>query len=445
VPEEAVLLVGVAAPLPRSLGNRRFRLLLLGLLGLPLLGAHVLQTLVEPLLDPSFKAPDFLVYLHAARDLAAGRDPYQAFFTASIPDATLNQAYIYPPLLAWLLHPLAGLSDHAAQLVALAALQLCLLAFLAAMAWTLRARSLESVGLMALLVISFYPTRLNFYGAQVNLLLLALSGLWLAAWVRGDAWWGGAALGFGVAVKILQLPLVPLLALGRRWRALCAAALAGLAATLVAAPALLPEYWLRVFPSFGLGTGFRENLAPAGALTRLLEPSTFYGQASATPGAVRLLAALAAAAVVAITAWHLRLPRQGRRGRTLEAAAAVAATPLLATLAWPSHLVLLLLPILVLLWTAAETGDARLLAMAASSWLLLGPVHSAFLYLIAAGVTSEAVLRPLAETGLAGILLLWVASLLALRRHGREAGGERERLPRPGPYNPHSVWQSRQS
>src|SRR3984893_11369061 len=95
--------------------------------------------------------------------------------------------------------------------------------------------------LLALVPISFEPVAANFDEGQVNLVLLGLSGVWLLGWVAGDRWWGGAALGLAVAVKLLQGPVGLLLVWGRRWRMLAAAAVAGLALWLLAVPQYLPE------------------------------------------------------------------------------------------------------------------------------------------------------------------------------------------------------------
>jgi hypothetical protein len=145
---------------------------------------------------------------------------------------------------------------------------------------------------------------------------------------------------------------------------------------------------------------------------------------------VRAGAALIAFAAVVVTISSLGRPRWDRRGRELEAASVVAASPLVATLAWPSHLVLLLLPILVLVNAAIDWGDVRLLIAALASWALLGVVHTTFLTAIAAGIRWEWLLRPWAESGLAGILVLWAASLYALRVRAAPAPATSREAPR---------------
>jgi hypothetical protein len=93
-------------------------------------------------------------------------------------------------------------------------------------------------------------------------------------------------------------------------------------------------------------------------------------------------------------------------------AAAVAALPLLTTAF--HQLAFLVLPLLVLLRVGLGRGDHRLLAAAGGCWLLISPVHTAFLTAIATGFRQDLVLRVWAESQIVGILALWGGCLLAL-------------------------------
>lgn len=390
---------------------------------MPILLVHLFQTLVQPVLTGGFAGSDFGIYLVGARDLAAGRDPYSAFFHARISDPTLNQAYIYQPLLAWLLQPLLVAPPRVAVVIAALALQACLLLFLGALALALGERRPEALAFGFLLAIAFYPTRFNFLGGQVNLLLLAASGLWFLGWARGWRWWAGIALGSGIALKVLQLPLLAPALLRRRWTLLLTAVLSVAALWAVAAPGYLWEYWSRVFPQVQGGTGFRENWAPAATLLRLAEPSSFYGLAGTAPSWARIVSVLIALAVLGVTVRATLWLPASLEGRALEAAAWVAASPLISSLVWPSHAVLLLLPVLVLAWWSERRRRLRPALIAGLGWLLLGPVHSAYLSLIASGVGAGWALRPLAETGLLGLLAIWAGCLLAVRLEAGERAG----------------------
>src|SRR5439155_19367098 len=115
--------------------------------------------------------------------------------------------------------------------------------------------------LLVLIPLSVEPVVGNTAEGQVNLVLLALSGVWLWTSVE-DGWWGGAALGMAIAVKLLQAPVALLVMWSRRWAMLAAAAAAGLVVWLVGAPQYLFEYLFKVLPVVSSGTGFFENHSP---------------------------------------------------------------------------------------------------------------------------------------------------------------------------------------
>jgi hypothetical protein len=315
-----------------------------------------------------------------------------------------------------MLQPLIHASPPVQLIVVLAVLQLSLVVFL----WTaLRAsavRNWHMALLLILVTIAFEPVAANFDEGQVNLVLLGLSGVWLLAWVAGDRWWGGAALGFAVAIKVLQGPLGLLLIWGRRWRMLAAAAAAGLLLWLVAVPQYLPVFLFKVAPVLSAGTGLFENHSPGGTVARLFDPGTFLGTVRDTSAAARVVTIAISLLVLVATFWVLRRPRADRSGRALEAAAMVAAGPLIASYSWGTHLVLLLLPMLVLIEWGVRRREWLVIALVAVGWLLVGPGHNWFQTLLLSGYSNLLVLRLMAEFGVVGISAIWVASLLAVRR-----------------------------
>ena len=412
--------------LPRglsALGNPRFRWFALWLALIPISLSHAWTTVVAPALTGS-RFSDFAVYLAGARTLAAGGDPYAAFFASSVPDYNFNQTYIYPPLIAWLLQPATVLGDDTASWLMQGLLQASLIVFGAVLYRALGRWTLQELLLAAVLVMAYLPVRRDLFNDQLNLLLLMASAFLLLAWVRGDRWWGGAALGAAVAAKLLQAPLGLLLVWGRRWRMLGASIAAGAVLTLVASPQFLPEYLLRVLPRISHATGFRENSSPAALIERIAYPQSFFG---GSPGGwlVGSLGLGVAVAVLIVTWWALgRNPRAGVEGRALEVATGVAAVPLLLSVNY--HQSLEMLPILVLVSVGVRRSDWILVAAAAAGWLLPGPVHSAFLAAIGAGFGNEPILRTWNELQLLGIVLLWLGCLRALVhvRGGQTEGSE---------------------
>lgn len=394
----------------RALANRRFRWVLLAVAGAPVAITYAWQALILPIFFGGYLGDFQESYLRAAARIASGQDPYDLCATMGCLEPTGPQ-YVMPPVLAWMLQPLLGVDAHAITVGTVLVLNASLALFLWVVLKTLCIREPQLAVLLVLVAIAFEPVVGNVQEGQVNLVLLALSGVWFAAWVGGGRWWGGIALGAAVAVKLIQGPVVLLVLWGRRWAMLAAAAATGLVLWLVGAPRYLFEYLLNVLPAVSSGTGFFENHSPGGTITRLFDPNTFVA-VRGSPAPARALTALVAVAVIVVTFAALR----STRDRMLEAAAIVAATPLIATYSWGTHLVLLLLPMLVLITWAARRRHAGVLALVATSWILVGPVHKLLQVLLVTGYSNVFVLRLLAEAGVAGVAALWIAALLAVRR-----------------------------
>jgi hypothetical protein len=411
------------------LDNRRFRTVLLLMAGVPLVAAYVWRTLISPALVGGAPLDFKDNYLLAAEKIAAGHDPYdlclilgcaRAPGTITLPLA--GPQYITPLPVAWMIQPLVGANPYVQLAVVIAVLQLSFAVFF----WsTLRAvdvRDWQLALFVILIAIGFEPVIGNFNEGQVNLVLLGLSGVWLFAWVRGDRWWGGAALGIAVAIKLLQAPLGLLLLWGRRWRMAVAAAVAGTGLWLVAVPEYLPEYLFKVTPILAAGTGLFENHSPGGTVARLIDPGTFLGVVPGTTALGRAITTAIGLIALGFTFWVLRRPRTERTGRALEASAMVAAGPLIASYSWGTHLVLLLLPMVVLVAWAVRRRDWTVLGLVGAGWALISAGHQWFQVLLVSGYPNLLVLRLMAEFGVVGILAIWIASLLAVRRDGSAYG-----------------------
>jgi hypothetical protein len=409
-----------------AFANRRFSGLLLIWAGVPIFLLYVWQALVQPLVFGA-ELGDFQgSYMRAAARLAAGRDPFDLCQTMGCLEPTGPQ-YVTPLPLAWLLQPVVGVDSHAVTVAAVIVLNFSLAVFLFFTLRALRVRDWQMAALLVLIALAFEPTTANIVEGQINLVLLALSGVWLLAWI-GDRWWGGVALGLAVALKLIQAPVGLLVLWARRWSMLAAAVVAGAGLWLLAAPQYLVEYLVKVVPAIGEGTGFFENHSPGGTIARLLEPDTFLGAARGVPVTARIITTLIALAAIVVTFWILRSPSRSSTGRGLEAAAVVAMTPLVASYSWGTHLVLLLLPMLVLVAWALPQRDWLVLGLVALGWMLIGPGHHLFQVLLVSGYSNLLVLRLMAEFGVVGIGWIWIASLLAVGRerlaHGLDAADE---------------------
>jgi hypothetical protein len=416
--------IGAKAHRRSPLDDRRFRSLLLVIAAVPISAIYLWRTLVLPILSGSLPADFSANYMAAAAKIAAGKDPYDLCVIQGCaqhagtftPLPLAGAQYVTPPPVAWMLQPLVGASPHVQLAVVVAVLQLSLVVFLVTTMRAVGVRDWQVALLLILVAIAFEPVAGNFDEGQINLVLLALGGVWLLAWVDGDRWWGGLALGAAVAIKLLQAPLGLLLLWGRRWRMVAAAAVTGAVVWLVAVPQYLPEYVFKVVPVLSAGTGLFENHSPGGTVARLLDPGTFLGSVRDTSVAARIITTAIALVALAVTYWVLRSPRTERRGRALEAAAMVAVGPLVASYSWGTHLVLLLLPMLVVVAWAIPRRDWTVIALMAAGWALIGPAHNWFQVLLVSGYSNLLVLRLMAEFGVVGITAIWIAGLLAVLR-----------------------------
>jgi len=406
----------------KALNNSGFRSLLLLLAGVPIAAVYLWEALIQPLAFGAYLGDFQESYLRAARRLAENSDPYDLCRTMGCLEPTGPQ-YVMPPPLAWLLQPLISVDSHVITVGAILVLNAALFFFIFCALRALKVDGWQLTVLLLLVAISFEPVIGNIDEGQVNLVLLALSGVWLWGWV-GGRWWGGIAMGAAVALKVIQGPVGLLILWARRWTMLAAAIVAGLGLWLIAAPQYLFEYLFNVLPPVSQGTGLYENHSPGGTITRLFAPNTFFGVAGGSPPAARVITVIIAVIALAITFLVLHSPATSQFGRGLEAAAVVAVTPIVTSYSWGTHLVLLLLPILVLVAWGVRRRDWAVLALVAAGYFLLGVGHNRMQTLLVSGYSDIVVLRLLAELGVLGVLAIWIASLLAVRRERSIAVGE---------------------
>ncbi len=411
----AVLPVHSASkPWGQALANRRFRSILLVLAGVPIGLTYLWYGFIQPLF--SDEPTDFVrTYLAGARVLASGGDPYSCNVGAC--GGFPHYLLFYPPLAFWLAQPLVGFDSKLVAGIALVVANIFLFAFVWLVLRALNVRDWQFALMALLITISFAPTLTEIQNRNVQVAVLMLSAVVLMAWLRGDRWWGGAALGIGLAIKLIQAPLLLLAAWGRRFGLVVAAVAAWALLWLVAAPQFLPEYVLRVAPSQAQGSGEVINVAPLGTVNRIFHPESLYNSGRGGGLLVLAVTAVFAIAVLVLTARRLGAPRADRDGRALEVAAAVAASPLLVTLAYAGQFVLLLLPMIILLDFGLRTRSRAVVVAVAASWLLLGPSFLAFTNAFADGFGFQLLFEVWANSAVAGVIVLWLASLYALKRH----------------------------
>jgi hypothetical protein len=406
----------------RALYNRRFRTLLLVVAGVPILVAYLWYGAVWPLFWNQLS--DFRqVYLDGARVIAAGGDPYQCStgFCSGHSKGWLGAAgAVYPPFTLWVFQPFERFDPATVDAVALVAANICLIAFIWIVVRALAVKDWQLIAVIALMCVSFAPTLTEVQNRNLQVLLLTLGGVLLLAWRKGDRWWAGLALGLGLAIKLVEAPLLLLGLWGRRWLLVAVGIVTWAVLWLLAVPSLLPEYLFQVLPSVGRGSGEEMNIAPLGAIARLFHPESLYLQGRGVDIPVLAITAAVSLTVLGVTAWRLRAPRAGAQGRALELAAAFAAMPLMLTLVWAGQLILLLLPMIVLLDFGLRRQSRRLVLAVAVSWLLIGPVYLGFTNAFAIGFGFQALFEVWVDAALAGALILWLATLHALRKRSVE-------------------------
>ncbi len=280
---------------------------------------------------------DLGAYLRAGHDLLAGRPLYDPFLHHPFPDPTLRPAYIYPPIFALLASPLALLPTGAAGAIWLVINQVSLAASIAiALLWRRPGRS-ATVAVIAV-TLTFYPLWIDAAQGQANLLILLLVTAGIVG-VLADRPHAAAALGFAAALKLTPGLLLAWLLLERRFRDALWMAIGFLAAT--GAGALVRGqdtvvFFTRVAPALAGGTAVYANQSLNGLLKRVLSVNP-YTQPWAPVGWTTLVLVLAALALIAF--W---LVATRRDDAAVRAWSFLPLLPLLSSVTWPHHLVIVL-------------------------------------------------------------------------------------------------------
>lgn len=334
------------------------QLILTGLIGL-LLAVYAWVAVVPVFGAHAPRADDFQDYLLAAHQLATGGDPYASFASTHVSnDWSLSSGYLYPPAFAVLLIPLTWVSNDLAVRIWLFLIQAAVVASLVIVYRVIgRPRRGELVCLVAVLTTFFPLLSSNLTGTMNAILLVLLTVAW-AAWQRHRDVAAGVMVGIAAVIKLFPLALVPYLAWRRHWRllaALGAALLGGLLLGLAVTTLKHNIYYFHdMLPNLAAGTGYRENQSIAGFTARLCNPSLAENGGSAGwcgrlldwPLVLALLAIL-------ITATS----RASRSG--LEFALAVSTLPLISSVTWSFHLVILILPIALLIRRVFDGAMSR--------------------------------------------------------------------------------------
>jgi 4-amino-4-deoxy-L-arabinose transferase-like glycosyltransferase len=267
---------------------------------------------------------------------------------------------VNPPTTAWMMLGLAHASPHAARLAWTLGNLALLVAAIALLAWEL-GLSWSALGVLALIAMGFAPLAENFRLGQAYVLMLFLYALAFHGFLRGKDWLLGLSLALMLVFKTAGWPLLLLLLLHRRWRAL-AFAFGGVDLVLFGSlPWIGVDVWqtyLAALPGVG-----REPWASSvlyqttnSLWQHLLRPDPQFnpGPVADLPWLAAVLIVLSSLTALGITVWAARR----NKPRDLSFAAFVALVLLLTPVGEQHHHTVMLLPVAVAL--------ARLLRPAAN-------------------------------------------------------------------------------
>lgn len=280
---------------------------------------------------------DLDAYLAAGRAIWHGQPLYAPFLHHPFPDPTLRPAYIYPPAFALLVAPLGLLPNAAANILWLLVEQVSLAAALLLTLRWLRP-SPGAVTVIVCATVTFYPLWVEAVQGQANLLILLLVTAGIAGIVQRKPRFG-IALGVAAVLKLTPLILLAWLLLDRRFRE--AGWMIAAFAAITAAAALLRfhdtlAYFQQVLPALASGTGYYANQSLAGVVTRLFTANPYTTPWIAVSWAF-LLPAAGAILLGALWFWRSR-----EQPALMRAAGFIPLLPLLSSVTWPHHLVILL-------------------------------------------------------------------------------------------------------
>lgn len=375
--------------------------------------------------DPDIYANDFNVFYHASSEIVAGRDPYRHSLGEWTP-------YLYPPLLAELMVPLAWLPLPLAAYVwfLLNAISVIAATWISAILCVGDGRRAAfpklqiGIALCALLILIRFVLD-NFNLGQVNPLVAALMVAHVYFYIRDRKGLSAVALVLAISIKLTPALLLVyhLARLRLKYAAACLALLIAVtAASFLPMGSAAPEAF-RTFVSRTLKNEQGYNLADAGnqslrgSIARLSanfanEPGVDHSEARKLTNDLSLLMSallLVAAIVAAVSA----------SGELSSVAPFVCCLVLLSPLSWKAHFVLLILPIANLVARLRTSTKAWRLLIATTllATFLLFNLTSPRLIGLAAGEWSDA--HSLVFAGAMLVFMLSVADAL-MRKFGKQ-------------------------
>ncbi len=335
----------------RGLGNslssaaiRSRALLLLRVAAIASAVAGLLDFVVAPLQGRfAGEFEDYQDYLTAARAVSRHTDIYGAFLNHVQPIPV--QGFDYPPVVAWLLQPLAGAPSTIAANAWLLMLLASTVAGTAIIAFELLPATWPRIELTAVFSLLYAPVTYNLWHGQMSAVVYLFLALALRSWLRGKQISLGVYIGIAALIKLAPVLLIVLL-LRRRWWAACVSLVATLGlgfgvGVLALGIGTLREYVTQVLPILGQQNGWIYNQSAAGAASRMITHSVLAFQ----PSSMVMMVVIVAMAVLAVSvaAWTVRPGEVSRDIRGSEFGLGILAMLLAGSVTWFWHLGALLI------------------------------------------------------------------------------------------------------
>jgi len=356
----------------RSPAMRRRGLLLLRAAAIASAVAGLLDFVVAPLQGRfAGEFEDYKDYLAAAKAVTQHSDIYGSFLNHVQPIPV--QGFDYPPVVAWLLQPLAGLPPTTAATAWLLLLLACTVAGTAIIAFELLPATWPRLELTAVFSLVYAPITYNLWHGQMSAVVYLFLALALRSWLRGKQFSLGVYIGIAALIKLAPVLLIVLL-LRRRWWAACVSLGVTLAlgigvGVLALGVGTLREYVTRVLPVLGQQNGWIYNQSAAGAVNRLVGHSVLAFQ----PSSILMTVVIVTIAVVAVgaAAWMVRPAEVSRDVRGGQFALGILAMLLAGSVTWFWHLGALLIVLASVASLVAGHGVHRPRRIAIAGWAVL--------------------------------------------------------------------------
>jgi hypothetical protein len=315
---------------------------------------------------------DYQDYLAAAKAASQHTDIYASFLNHVQPIPV--QGFDYPPIIAWLLQPLAGLSPTTAATAWLFVLLACSVAGTAIIAFELLPASWPRLELTAIFSLLYAPVTYNLWHGQMSAVVYLFLALALRSWLRDKPISLGVYIGIAALIKIAPVLLIVLL-IRRRWWAACTSLAVTLAVgigggILTLGIGTLREYVTSVLPVLGQQNGWIYNQSAAGAVNRLLGHSVLAFQPSIP--ILTVVNVLLVVVAMGAVAWLVKPALAAREIRGAQFGLAILAMLLVGSVTWFWHLgaLLIVLASVVALLTSGTIRRPRPMVIAALAVLV---------------------------------------------------------------------------